>query len=1066
MTNINIQIDHQNMPLSQTGSIGANQSILALTGNIVKGTVSGLGDKAEVTIGENRFQVNPDIVKDKKLGDEMRFEVQPSDGKSVVLKAMQDFAGVGNAEAGDTKEQLRNLSQVQIQHNTDQFVNILSESDLKVNVTTEAVNDAKASAKLSSEDLKMLRQMGIDVNSADISHLMGLVNQYHQQQEGRSFETGSAEVVEQIAKAQNMSKISDGARRYMMQQGMDLTYENVYKAEYSASTMMPAEGISEQDWAQLKSQVEARIADMGQTVSDANVAAAKWMLMNGVELNASNMQLYSQIDTFNENGVDAVQYAQNIVAQLEVGELADSAPMIGESNASVAKEVVAQLQQIGSDAVKDVVEKEEAVTVDNLFLAQRRMEAKVITQEDNPGFSQQGSSGSDSQEKQKQSGDNKADSENKNLQELRLRMTLQAGYRLLNNGVNLRNTELSEMITELNHLEETMVDGLLRDSKVPMTAENANLYQDTMVVVDTIPYLPAASLGAHMSADQALSMTDIYRTGMRYAERYAGTTDQYGNPIRFETVSGVFTSYEEMMTKPRGDMGDSIRKAFSSIPSFLEELGIEPTKENEKATRILAYNQMEITQDNIDRIRELDAKINSVVESMKPEYVLGMIRDGKNPLTMNLDDMAAEIALQQEIQGEGLEEKYSEFLYRLDRKGEISQEERDSFIGIYRMLHAIRANDGRDLGSVVRNGQELNFENLLSAHRSRKQQGMNVGIDDAYGIVSERYQNGQSITEQIGAAFVHLMGADEKETQMNRNALNMQNIQPNPGAIHVTDAEVETELAQLEQEEFAQLSDVKREAVELLNRLELPNSKGYLLAAKQMATDSVDLYKEMKKVFRQRGAEGTENFASMETEMLEHIKRMDELFDVNEEVTHAVSMDEGSLDEGMLKDVTEADAFDLKEAFAQQIHELDEGSTFTLRDMQMVRKMHAMTHIATRQQVKESVYHIPVVVGEEVLTMKVAFAKGEEKGFVASVATDTFGIIEGKYVVGESDLPSARMEILCDSEEGRQAIAENQSALLDALAEQGVAANGLDSISSRTMYEAAKAFVAFVREIA
>lgn len=1027
MTNINIQIDNQDYRSSMTGSVNASQSLLALSGNVVKGKVSGLGDQAEVTIGDKRFAVTPDIVKNKKIGDEMQFEVQPSDGKSVVLKAMQDFAGVGNTEASDTKEQLRNLSQVQIQHNTDQFVNILSESDLKVDVTTDAVNDAKASAKLSSEDLKMLRQMGIDVNSADISHLMGLINQYHQQQDGRSFETGSAEVVEQIAKAQNMSRISDGARRYMMQQNMNLTYDNVYKAEYSASTMMPAEGISEQDWAQLQSQVETRISDMGQTVNDANMAAAKWMLMNGVELNAVNMQLYSQIDTFNESGVNAEQYAKNIVAQLEVGESAASAPMIGESNASIAKEVLAELQQIGSEAVKDVVEKEEPVTVQNLFLAQRRMEAKVITQEDNPGFSQQGSSESNSQEKQTQNGgNNKLTSENKNLQELRLRMTLQAGYRLLNNGVNLRNTELSEMITELNHLEETMIDGLLRDSKVPMTAQNATLYQDTMVVAETIPYLPAASLGAHMSADQALNLTDIYRTGMRYAERYAGTTDQNGNPIRFETVSGVFTSYEEMMTKPRGDMGDSIRKAFSSIPSFLEELGIEPTKENEKAARILAYNQMELTQENIDRIRELDLKINSVIDSLKPEYVLGMIRDGKNPLAMNLDDMAAEIARQQEIQGEGLEEKYSEYLYRLDRKGEITAEERDSFIGIYRMLHAITSNDGRDLGSVVRNGQELNFENLLSAHRSRKQQGMNVGIDDAYGIVSERYQNGQSITAQIGAAFANL-----------------------------TDAEEEAELTRLEQEEFAQLSDIKREAVELLNRLELPNSKGYLLAANQMATDSVDLYKEMKKIFRQRGTEGTESFASIETEMLEHLKQMDEISDDAMQVSDSSS--ESEFEDGIK-------AFDLKSAFAQQVHRLDEGSTFTLRDMQMVRQMHAMTHIATRQQVKESVYHIPVAVGEEVLTMKVQFAKGEErKGFSAKVETDAYGVIEGQYVVGEE---TSAMTILCDSEAGRQAIADNQSAFLDALAQQGISAGDMENISNRTMYEAAKAFVAFVRAIA
>ncbi|MDE6675908.1 MAG: hypothetical protein K2K19_14050, partial [Acetatifactor sp.] len=78
-------------------------------------------------------------------------------------------------------------------------------------------------------------------------------------------------------------------------------------------------------------------------------------------------------------------------------------------------------------------------------------------------------------------------------------------------------------------------------------------------------------------------------------------------------------------------------------------------------------------------------------------------------------------------------EKYSRFLYKLEKRGEITPEEKSAFIGCYRLLRQIEKGDSAAIGSIVNTGAEMNFSTLLSAVRSRRAGHMNTLIDDAVG---------------------------------------------------------------------------------------------------------------------------------------------------------------------------------------------------------------------------------------------------------------------------------------------------------------------------------------------
>lgn len=184
---------------------------------------------------------------------------------------------------------------------------------------------------------------------------------------------------------------------------------------------------------------------------------------------------------------------------------------------------------------------------------------------------------------------------------------------------------------------------------------------------------------------------------------------------------------------PRADMGDSIRKAFQNVDDILQDLELEVTEPNRRAVRILAYNQMEINPESIASIKAADQKVQNMFQNLTPSVVMEMIREGVNPLELNVEQLnskAQEIKNQMEDAGE---EKFSKYLWKLEQHQEISPQERDSYIGIYRLLNQIDKTDGAVIGALVNQGAELSMKNLLTAVRTNRNPGINVSVDENFG---------------------------------------------------------------------------------------------------------------------------------------------------------------------------------------------------------------------------------------------------------------------------------------------------------------------------------------------
>ncbi len=90
----------------------------------------------------------------------------------------------------------------------------------------------------------------------------------------------------------------------------------------------------------------------------------------------------------------------------------------------------------------------------------------------------------------------------------------------------------------------------------------------------------------------------------------------------------------------------------------------------------------------------------------------------------------------------------------MEKNNQITEEERNSYIGIYRLIHQVEQTDGAAIGALVNQGAEMNMKNLLTAVRSsHKTNRMDISVDNDYGESKEQTVNTNSITDQIETAY-------------------------------------------------------------------------------------------------------------------------------------------------------------------------------------------------------------------------------------------------------------------------------------------------------------------------
>lgn len=697
-----------------------------------------------------------------------------------------------------------------------------TEQQQEISDEEQAREDAKEIARsLSTEEIQKLRQMGIDVGSASLSDLMDIVNTMRDQAHKDALANVLAQAKVDQGDVSNLVFTSTGAKiagtdvdlqvgnndiLYLLKNKMPLNQENLYKAHYSGQKSRQTSSETEEQAAQawnelpqtLQTQLQHIIEQAGILVDDRSKGGAALMLANDIPVTTDSMRAYMDM-------------------QAQVGTPIDELPTADMEQAQAEQDIETKAEKL-QQAVESLTETDVIETVraeKPLTIA-----AMLAAQEDTAGAENVGRSNvqtGNSAEQNRSESDSQSGAETtpqslrevmalRQLEELRLSMTQQAAVRMLKQDINIDTRDLSQVVAKLRNVEAQMTRELFVRNGVEATEENVALYTELQQDLQTIGDAPAVRLGYLFDAEQGNALQRVSVRGL--TTLVAGeeiASDTIRRPANFAVME---REYDALGTAPRADMGDSIRKAFANVDAILQEMQLPTDAEHTRAVRILGYNSIAITEENLQQVIQYDREVNDLLAACRPNAVLSMIRDGINPLDLPVEELNQTLREKNYQAGVKETEDFATFLRDVERRGEISEEERSGYIGMYRVLKNLEKSGDREAGYLFANGSRLTVRNLITAMRSRKAAGLDVSVDDAFGMLTEMQTRGTKMDAQIEAAF-----SNEEKWSAQEN-----NVQDTQIAENAEDAanpwqEIEEGDALAQAEELLQAQDLEESAV-------------------------------------------------------------------------------------------------------------------------------------------------------------------------------------------------------------------------------------------------------------
>ena len=797
------------------------------------------------------------------------------------------------------------------------------------------------------------------------------------------------DAMEAYNKAKELNPMTEGNMKYMVENHIEPTIDNLYLAEHSSTADGSRQGkgyyecFSQQGygggyyakkaedfhWEQLYPQMEAVIQKAGLEVNEDTLDNAKWLIEKGIPLTEESVRSFSQLDSL-VLPQDEKQILSAIASAIADGKDAGKANLADDrSNLEKAVEYVDRFAQVTDEAVDKTVAEGEPLTLSNLENAQKQiMENSTVLKKNETAMSEEVT---EEVSEAKPFEYPEAVTARRQLEEIRFMMTVEANLRLMKTGFVVDTAELGQIVDALKKIEEQQKQLLFGGEDADRVSEKSALYTESRRKLDEIPYMPIDVTGRFKVTDEDFTLNQVHIEGSALRNKYEDAREKY----------------ETLMTAPSKEMGDSIQKAFGNVDDVLKDMDLETTEENRRAVRILGYNQMELSKENIEAVKESDMELREVIEKMTPAVVLQTIRDGKNPLEMTVPELNAYLD-SMDYNKEQEAEKYSRFLYKLDRNKEIDEQERSAYIGIYRMFRQLEKTDDAAVGMIINTRAEFSFKNLLSAVRSNKKLGMDFLVDDSFAGIESVAKN-ISITEQINAGFNRTY-QDIVKSAADRMARQ--------------DASTEADYQNDRLQDYRELNEVEDNVInELLNNKQ-PVTTNNLLAADMLMNNRGYLYKKLD----------------------EYTKPADK-DKVKEALSH---MHEAMNDKDSAQEAYE----EMQQVYEEVLEEAQYDPKITYIDLKAIQSCKKQLTLAGNLAQEEN-YQIPVEINGEVTAIHLRVLHGKEDGgrVKAAFSTEEYGKVAAEFSIRNSKLTGY---IACSTAEGTARMQKREEELRTGLENQ------------------------------
>ena len=549
---------------------------------------------------------------------------------------------------------------------------------------------------------------------------------------------GSSAMASAVKMAGETGGLTDAAKSYLMKNDLEPTIENAYKAVHSTSgTDSAAASLSDTEWNELKEQISGILEKSGMEINEENIQNAKWLVEHDIQVTAENLLKIAELNQADMQNTDVI--VSNTAFALMMG-MRGTEAYVTQSwiRTDEITQTMDAIANVSDETIYDIVNDDAVLNAANIKKYQ------AAEQEKN----------GDARQKE-----NQRNFENPSfirartvIVEARLVMTSSSLLNMQKLGINITYTEISVMLTQTKQDNNNYYSSFFEEqgsAAVDMT----DTLNSMMDIMKSMSQVPSAVMAEIYKGTMEFTLESVYEESKNLSTSYTKAE----------------LAYEAVGTQVRTDLGDNISKAFENIDNILKDIGIDVNESSRRAARILGYNQMEITKEAVFKMESLMGELDYVRDNLTPKTAAYLVENHVNILNTDIRELNQHLVELNAMIGADESEDFAKYLWKLEKAGEISEENRNRYVDLYRTLNMVESMDSSSIGAVTLEGAEFTLNNLLSAVKSKKKT-VDIKVDDTVGLQEINTDAKDTSSEDI-AQFVRRMAARVK------TGLNAENVE-------------------------------------------------------------------------------------------------------------------------------------------------------------------------------------------------------------------------------------------------------------------------------------------------
>lgn len=613
------------------------------------------------------------------------------------------------------------------QEEVENYYNGKQENPKTKNLTE---NEMQILSSLSIEELASLEKEGFNVEILCGEEIAKTLKNIKEEKDLQKEENTKKSKAQYNDKIKRLKEHTDSMYHYAMQTKGTLTINDLYKGSFTGTAPIDTGSYTKED-------VQSVLRMNGLEVNEGNEWATNKLLNLGIDVSEQSVLKIQNIHTAIES-LESFEQGQEEVEEI-VETRRENEALVEDEKCLYSKETIESIQEdlakVDDRTIEEVIKDGEIPSIQNLrekLLKNTKQVTDKIKTSEKHTLNENDINENTFNEKSTVEDNEAAENIKKQINEIRARLNTETAQRL-STRLPLESSELAKVAEGLRQVEAEIQEEALIKADVPVTDENKEILGQVMNVATQIGQYKEATTNIQMETEGVATL---------------------------EAITQALDLYEAHFSQAEGRFGESIKSVETQIQQFLEIHDLPVNTLSIQSAKALITNGMDLTVENLESAMYAMDQINEFLEVMTPYEAAKLIKEGVNPYKASIGTIL-EWSRQSEVTK--TKESIAKSIVSLEERGQINEEQKQSLIGLYKILNGVLNNKEQVAGYLFKNGLPLTVEQLEEATKyAGKNSHIEVGIDDEFGsLESLNYEtkSGRTLIQEASTELKKLLGA-------------------------------------------------------------------------------------------------------------------------------------------------------------------------------------------------------------------------------------------------------------------------------------------------------------------